>query len=51
MKTINEIDTKTEDGKMLLAAIVKITTESQTYSTPDEVMEQVDALKNEMYPE
>jgi hypothetical protein len=50
MKTIQEINTKTEEGQMLLAAIAKITTESQYYKTPDEVTEQLDTLKNEMYP-
>ncbi len=29
MKDINEIDTNTEEGKMLMAALAKITTESQ----------------------
>ena len=46
METITDINTKTEEGKLLLAAIAKITTESQTDKTPDEVMEQLNKLKD-----
>ena len=49
MKDIREIDTKTEQGKMLLAAIAKITTESQTDKTPNEVLGQLNKLKHKMY--
>jgi len=49
MRTINEINTETEEGKMLMAALAKLTTESQTDKTPDEVLEQVQRLKDEMY--
>jgi len=49
MKTIQDINTDTEEGKMLLAAVAKITTESQTDSSPDEVMQQIDKLKTQMY--
>jgi len=48
MKDIREINTKTEEGKMLLAAVAKITTESQTDKTPNEVIEQINKLKNKM---
>jgi len=48
MKTINEIDTDTEHGQMLLAAVAKITTESQTDKTPNAVMEQLNELKGKM---
>ncbi len=48
MKTINDINTKTEEGKMLFAALAKITTESQTDKTPDEVLGQVVELKDKM---
>ena len=34
MNTIKNIDTKTEEGKMLMASLAKITTESQTDKTP-----------------
>ena len=46
METITDINTKTEEGKLLLAAIAKITTESQTDKTPDDVMEQLNKLKD-----
>ena len=49
MKDLNEINTSTEEGKMLMAAIAKITTESQTDKTPYEVLEQITKLKDEMY--
>lgn len=42
---LNQINTKTEEGKMLLAAIAKITTESQTDKTHYEVLEQLNKLK------
>ena len=49
MKDINDINTETDEGKMLMAALAKLTTESQTDKTPDEVLEQVRKLKDEMY--
>jgi len=49
MKNINEINTNTEEGKMLMAALAKITTESQTDKTPYEVLGQITKLKEEMY--
>jgi len=49
MKTINDILTITPEGKLLLAAIAKITTESQTDKTPDEVLEQLNKLAEEMF--
>jgi hypothetical protein len=49
MKDINDINTETEEGKMLMAALAKITTESQTDKTPYEVLEQITKLKDEMY--
>jgi len=48
MNDINKINTSTEDGKMLLAAVAKITTESQTNKTPSQVMRQITRLKNKM---
>ena len=41
---INLIDTSTSEGKLLLAAVAKITTESQTDKTSCEVMEQLTEL-------
>ena len=49
MKTISEINTDIQEGKLLIAALAKITTESQTDKTPDEVLEQVTKLANEIY--
>lgn len=52
MKTdLNAINIKTEEGKMLLAAIAKITTESQTNKTPNQVIRQLNKLKKHMFCE
>ena len=45
---INLIDTSTSEGKLLLAAVAKITTESQTDKTPNEVLEQLTELSAKM---
>jgi len=45
---LNQINTGTEEGKMLLAALAKITTESQTDKTPYEVLDQLNELKDKM---
>ena len=45
---INQINTETEEGKMLMAALAKITVESQTDKTPWEVLEQLNELKTKM---
>ena len=49
MKHINEIDINTELGQYLFAAIAKITTESQTDKTPDDVLNQIRQLKEKMF--
>ncbi len=41
LSDIRDINTDTLEGKYLLMAIAKITTESQTDKTPNEVLEQV----------
>lgn len=46
--SLNQIDTSSEEGKLLIAAIAKITTESQTDKTPDEVITQLNVLKDLM---
>lgn len=46
---LNAINRDTEEGKMLLAAIAKISTESQTNKTPNQIIRQVNKLKNHMY--
>ena len=45
---LKQINTETEEGKMLMAALAKITTESQTDKTPYEVLEQLNGLKDKM---
>jgi hypothetical protein len=46
---IKDIDTSTIEGKLLLAALAKITTESQTNKTPDEVLQQCMDLAEKMF--
>lgn len=51
METINDIkqiNTSTKEGQYLMAALAKITTESQTDKTPYEVLKQLDELKSKM---
>ena len=48
-KRLNDIDTTSEQGKMLLAAIAKISTESQTNKTPDQILTQVYKLRKAMF--
>ncbi len=45
---LNEIDRTTKEGRLLFAALAKITTESQTDKTPYEVLEQLEDLAAEM---
>ena len=45
----SQINTKTEEGKLLLMALSKITTESQTDKEPDEVIEQLNVLVKQIY--
>ena len=45
---LNDIDTTTEEGKLLFAALAKITTESQKDKTPYEVIKQLNQLNREM---
>jgi len=49
IKDIRGINDKTVEGKMLLAALAKITTESQIDKTPDEVLNQIADLCEQMY--
>ena len=51
MKTIREINTDTEHGKLLLAALAKISTESQTDKEPDEILGQLNVLSEQMFKE
>jgi hypothetical protein len=46
---LNEINNQSEEGRLLLAAIAKITTESQTDKTPDQVLNQLNDLSLKMH--
>jgi hypothetical protein len=51
MKTItnlNEIDRTTKEGRLLFAALAKITSESQIGKTPYEVLDQLEVLATNM---
>jgi len=49
LQNLSDVDTNTKEGRYLMAALAKITTESQTDKTPDEVLEQCYLLQEEMY--
>ena len=49
IETINDIDSSTEEGRLLIAALAKITTESQTDKEPDEVLAQVIQVARGIY--
>lgn len=48
IQSISDINTETIEGKLLLAALAKITTESQTNKEPDVVLAQVKDLAFKM---
>lgn len=48
---LNDINTATLEGRLLMAALAKITTESQRDKTPWQVIEQLNELKRHMYDE
>jgi hypothetical protein len=49
IQNLSAVDTNTIEGRYLMAALAKITTESQTDKTPDEVLEQCFSLQEYMY--
>ena len=49
IKYLSHIDRRTQEGRLLLAALAKLTTESQTDKTPEEVILQLHDLANEMF--
>ena len=51
LRNLSEVNTNTKEGRYLMAALAKITTESQTNKTPDEVLEQCYILQEDMYKE
>lgn len=50
INSLRDIDNRTKEGKYLMAALAKLTTESQTNFTPDEVLQQCGELVGYMYP-
>jgi len=49
IKYLSHIDRRTQEGRLLLAALAKLTTESQTDKTPEEVILQLHDLADEMF--
>ena len=49
MRNINYISLDTQEGRLLLAAIAKISGESQTDKTPDQILSQLTKMANKMY--
>ena|ERR1700734_864931 len=49
IKNLSGINTNCEDGRLLLAALAKITTELHTDKTPDEVIAMCQNLSSEMF--
>ncbi len=45
---LDGINTDSPEGKLLFAALAKLTTESQTDKTPEEVIAQLNALSDEI---
>lgn len=45
---LKQIDRTTKEGRLLFAALAKITTESQTNKTPYQVLEQLEKLASKM---
>jgi hypothetical protein len=51
LQNLSDINTNIQEGRYLLAALAKLTGESQTDKTPDEVMEQCYLLQEKMFKE
>lgn len=49
IRNLSGINTNCADGRLLMAALAKITTESQADKTPDEVLEQCNELSVKMF--
>ena len=50
-KEIGQIDTNSKEGKLLIAALSKISTESQTNKEPDQILNQVVVLADGIFSE
>ncbi len=51
IKKINDIDTTTEEGKLLLAAMSKLAAESRVYTTREILLQQVREIADKMFRE
>lgn len=49
IESTNQINANTHEGRLLLAALAKLTTESQTDKTPDQVIGQLNGLAEKMF--
>jgi hypothetical protein len=49
LQNLSDVNTNTQEGRYLMAALAIITTESQTDKTPDEVMDQCYLLSEKMF--
>ena len=49
IESLNKINYQTEEGRLLMAALAIITTESRTNKTPDEVIEELNKLSEHMF--
>lgn len=49
IKTINDINTETDEGKLLIMALSKLTCTVHTDKTPDEVVNMLVELAEECY--
>ena len=49
IKDLNDIDTDTKEGRLVMAMLAKITTEYQTDKTPGEVLSANSKLVREMF--
>lgn len=49
LKNLSEVNTNCAEGRLFMAALAKLTTESQTDKTPDEVLGQCIELAKDMY--
>lgn len=49
LKNLSEVNISIAEGRLFMAALAKLTTESQTDKTPDEVLRQCNDLANDIF--
>ena len=49
MKDLNKINDKTDEGKMLMAALALITMRLRTNKTPNKVLGELEEIRDTMY--